>query len=328
MDRDELLTKILQENQERDIYGLLDSKLLLHGDVLETVVLDGNEYLLLLEYSHGSRDRYGYVLTKSDPSFVVTVHFDGCGKFHVIQQEDIEEGIVECDDGRRWEGMSCNNVVSGDRCPYGMCEYYDEEGTLSFVGVLTERSMCGYGVEYYGNGKLKSECVCIHGNRFGLAKEYDRNGAYVHHTLYIMNKAYFFLDGADGWSSRRLVNDPSFTTLADSLDFISSVNNEEGLFLSLFPFIEHASITDTPNSCFVYVEIAYMPRLIDVSFGEYSFCLDDPSMHLFSNGELYRNTYASLLIHDCRSLESVSFGVYAFSSFFYINFSSMCVIVC
>lgn len=173
MDGNEILARVLRKNQERNIYGLLDRSLKLCGDVLETVVLDGYEYLLLLHYTEGRRTGIGYVLRKSDSSFVVTIQFDEREVYRVIQRENVEEGILECDDGRRWEGTSCSGVVSGSRCPYGECKYYDEEGTLSFVGVLTEQSMSGYGVEYYESGKPKCECVCIRGKRFGVAKEYD-----------------------------------------------------------------------------------------------------------------------------------------------------------
>ena len=162
MDGNEILARVLRKNQERNIYGLLDRSLKLRGDVLETVVLDGYEYLLLLQYTEGRRTGIGYVLRKSDSSFVVTLQFDEREVYRMIQRENVEEGILECDDGRRWEGTSCSGVVSGSRCPYGECKYYDEEGTLSFVGVLTEQSMSGYGVEYYENGKPKCECVCIH----------------------------------------------------------------------------------------------------------------------------------------------------------------------
>ena len=66
MDGNEILARVLRKNQERNIYGLLDRSLKLRGDVLETVVLDGYEYLLLLQYTEGRRTGIGYVLRKSD----------------------------------------------------------------------------------------------------------------------------------------------------------------------------------------------------------------------------------------------------------------------
>lgn len=58
MDGNEILARVLRKNQERNIYGLLDRSLKLCGDVLETVVLDGYEYLLLLHYTEGRRTRH------------------------------------------------------------------------------------------------------------------------------------------------------------------------------------------------------------------------------------------------------------------------------
>lgn len=323
MDGNEILARVLRKNQERNIYGLLDRSLKLCGDVLETVVLDGYEYLLLLHYTEGRRTGIGYVLRKSDSSFVVTIQFDEREVYRVIQRENVEEGILECDDGRRWEGTSCSGVVSGSRCPYGECKYYDEEGTLSFVGVLTEQSMSGYGVEYYESGKPKCECVCIRGKRFGVAKEYDRNGSFIHYTQFVDNRAFFFMDAADGWSSQRLVADPSFTSLSDSVSFVSSMSPMDSLILSAFSFIEHISVTGMNNVTCSHVEIASLPRLVDVSFGDYSFSLGE-GVHPYSP-EIVKSIQDAnriLLIHDCHCLEFVSFGVYAFSSFMRLSLSS------
>ncbi|KAK8817837.1 hypothetical protein WA577_003878, partial [Blastocystis sp. JDR] len=98
----------------------------------------------------------------------------------------------------------------------------------------------------------------------------------------------------------------------------------DSLILSAFSFLEHIAITEMNNATCSHVEIASLPRLVDVSFGDYSFSLGE-GVQPYSP-EIVKSIHDAnriLLIHDCHCLEFVSFGVYAFSSFMRLSLSNL-----
>ena len=310
------LADVVQERRDRQVFGVLNGRAQLEGDVLEVVTHNGEEYALLLQYKDGKRTSVGYVLRLGDAPLLQTLRFDEEGGFTVIEREDVQRGILDCDDGRRWEGMLCRALDSDDLCPYGEVKYFDEDGVLVFQGTVAERDMCGYGVEYDQNGRKRSECACIHGKRYGVAVEYDRNGSFSHRTVYVANQAYYDPDLADRGDGAQQAEEESPSTLTTHFSFLQNSGSIPSIDFSVFSQLRHLNLCSITLADCVNVDIADLSRLETITVSDNAFCLGpDLYPYMPQCSQQIRERSAILSIRSCPLLCSVSIGAGSFSSF-------------
>ena len=310
------VAEVVQGRKGRQIFGLLNRRAQLEGDVLEVVSHNGEEYSLLLHYKDGKRMGVGYVLRLGDTPLLQTLRFDEGGGCTVVEREGLQRGILDCDDGRRWEGMLCRELESDDLCPYGEVKYFDEDGVLMFEGMVAERDMCGYGVEYDRNGKRRGECACIHGKRYGIAVEYDRNGSLSHRTLYVANQPYCDPDEGDREEVAPRVEDESPSTLASTVSFLQDGDNVHSIDFSVFLRLRHLDMCGLTLAACASVDISNLWNLETITVGDNAFCLG-PNLYPFDadGSKQIRERRATLSIRSCPLLYSVVIGAGSFSSF-------------
>ena len=83
--------------------------------------------------------------------------------------ESLKEGIVDLDNGARFEGK----ILEESGIPFGFGEIYDEDGILIYKGIIINWQRFGYGVSYHDNGGIEYEGYWCDNNRLCMIDMVD-----------------------------------------------------------------------------------------------------------------------------------------------------------
>ena len=216
----------------------------------------------------------------------------------------VEEGIVELENGSRFEGLVLKEGKMG--IPFGYGEMYNDDGLLLYKGIMINWKRFGYGTSYHDNGLKEYEGYWCDDNRFGSGKVYDRYGKLVKECEWYngieSDTNEYCGDGSKpiniGLQHLKLTDDCALTDWD----------------VSWFHNLESIEIGNDSFASELTFKIDGLGRLKTIKIGKNSF-----TQIKNSDWERGKNksfvTSKSFYILNCESLESIEIGEYSFSDF-------------
>lgn len=130
----------------------------------------------ICRYLNGIKDGEAYSFFEKSGKLLSTILFKN-GK--MLEQHDWRDipthlGVVDFDDGSRWEGEVCGNCTSGRGC------FFSPENLLIYEGMSVNNKREGKGISYYescdNNAGIQYEGDWICDSYSGMGKLYDMKG--------------------------------------------------------------------------------------------------------------------------------------------------------
>ena len=204
------------------------------------------------------------------------------------------------DEGNRWEGIAL------DRKPCGYGEYYNSEGILTYKGfMIDDKCMC-CGILYFEDiGTVSYVGTFYKGQRWGKGIQYDRQGHIVYNGIWIADKQappILYVKRSNQLSSVH-------TQLERiTIDIIHGDVKPTCIISSYFGHLEYLTFGSSSLLSVTDLQIDNLASLKSLKFGENSFNSWSLS---YSNGTSNRSDESGnrrLWIHHCPKLQSITFG--------------------
>lgn len=149
-----------------------------------------NPICIICPFLNGIKEGYSYTFLEENGKLMNYSLFENG---HVTKQVDLlteklTTGIVDFDDGSRWEGEICNSRSSGFGCFYSPSNY------LIYKGMSVDNKREGYGTSYYEIVDENNEpVICYEGEwtcdcYSGHGRLYDRKGRFLTEVDYLNGK--------------------------------------------------------------------------------------------------------------------------------------------
>ena len=206
----------------------------------------------------------------------------------------VEEGISDLDYGSRFEG----SILIEKGIPFGFGEMYDDNGILTYRGIMINWKRFGYGISYHSNGRAKYEGYWCDDRRYGIGTEYNRRE-------HIVN----FCEWYDGFEIESDYEGDGMRPLNIGIKHMKLCDNcvLSMWDISLFYNLESIEIGDSCYESVQTFKIDGLNRLKSLTIGKNSFTQE-------KNG--YRNNKSkSFHILNCDALEQIEMGQYSMSDF-------------
>ena len=268
-------------------------------------IILSNRECIVFKLNTGVFFNQGFVVNDQKVLKVLGNHQIGGISYSEEQSTRVVEGIVDLDNGSRFEGSVLTEKEGKIGIPFGYGEMYDDNGLLIYKGIVINWNRFGYGTSYYDNGCVEYEGYWCDDIQFGIGKLYDRSGKFVNEY----NRFYDYVVDIDRYEG-------------DGIGLIHigikhmKLNNRCLLAdwnVSCFSDLESIEIGD---DCFERVrtfKIDGLNRLKTVKIGKDSFTQAKSTDRW--NEEMAGIESKSFHIVNCESLESIQIGEYSFSDF-------------
>ena len=217
----------------------------------------------------------------------------------------VEEGISDLDYGSRFEG----SILIEKGIPFGFGEMYDDNGILTYRGIMINWKRFGYGISYHSNGRAKYEGYWCDDRRYGIGTEYNRRE-------HIVN----FCEWYDGFEIESDYEGDGMRPLNIGIKHMKLCDNcvLSMWDISLFYNLESIEIGDSCYESVQTFKIDGLNRLKSLKIGKNSFTQLNETFwntNWDSAFNLADNEKKSFHILNCDSLESIEIGEYSFSDF-------------
>lgn len=253
-----------------------------------------NEECIVLNFDNGVFLNQGLVLNQERILKVIGNHQN---KYNANNMELTEKGIVDLDDGSRFEGSVLNRGKIG--IPFGFGEMYDKEGTLLYKGIVINWKRFGYGVSYHSNRLVEYEGYWCNDYPCGFGKYFNRRGKSMEEPT-IDNNMKINADDYKGDGSK-----PINVTIKHLKLSNNCVLREWNV--SWFYNLESIEIGDECFNSVITFIIDGLCQLRTIKIGKNSF-----TKAINGHGN---EASKSFHITNCESLESIEIGEYSFSDF-------------
>ena len=282
---------IIEHNADRcffqNIEGRLNDEMKLDGWV---ILISSRKEYIALKFNNGVYTNERCVI--ADQKIIEWSSQYRFDNYYSI--ESLKEGIVDLDNGARFEGK----ILEESGIPFGFGEIYDEDGILIYKGIIINWQRFGYGVSYHDNGEIEYEGYWCDNNRCGKGIVYDRHGRFIKECNWY-NGIGSDVDNYEGNGSNLSI-EIKHLKLNDNC-ILKDWN------VSLFENLESIEIG---NDCFESVKIFKIEGLNELKslkIGENSFT---EKKNCFG-----KNESKSFHILNCKLLKSIEIGRYSFSDF-------------
>ena len=257
-----------------------------------------NRVCLIMKIKNGVFLNEGYVL--NDETILKVFGNVKIGDISYNEESIVEEGIVDLDNGTRFEGRLLIEGKMG--IPFGFGEMYDDDGKMIYKGIMINWKRFGYGVSYHDNGEKEYEGYWFDDNRFGNGKVFDRLGKLVKECVWYNGSE---SDNYEGDGSKPMNIGIKHLKLSNNCIL---KDWDASLLLNL-------ESIEIGNNCFRSVQtfkIDGLNQLKSLKIGKNSFGIYETSM---SHAERMMNIKKSFHLLNCSSLRSIEIGEQSFCDF-------------
>ena len=278
----------------QNIQGYLNDKMKADGWISLTL---SNRIYIAKRFSNGEFTNEGYVVNDEN---VLTLLGNGqIGNVSYNEQSIIVNGIVNLDNGARFEGLVLTVRNGKKGIPFGYGEMYDDNGKLIYKGIMINWKRFGYGTSYSENGLVEYEGYWCDNNRCGRGKKYYRQGKLVKECEWY-NGNEIDIDKYEG-NGRKPIN--------IGIKHLKLRNHcmLKEWDISWFLNLESINIGD---DCFGSVKTFYingLDRLKTIKIGRNSFTQKKNSAR--------KNKSKSFHLLNCKSLKFIQIDRYSFSDY-------------
>ena len=275
----------------QNVHGYLGKEMKVDGWI--SLKLSNREFVVL-QFNNGVFMNQGFVVNDQKVLKVFGNHQIGDISYDE-EQSIVEEGIIDLDQGSRFEGLILKDEKEGKKgIPFGYGEMYDDDGLLLYKGIMINWKRFGYGTSRFGKGIL-----------------YDRSGKLVYGSNWV-NGIETDID-YEGDGSEPMNIGMKHLKLTDNCLL---VDWDVSWLLNL----ESIEIGDY---CFKSVQtfkIDGLNRLKTLKIGNNSFSQVKQSWFNFYNNHdkwnaMFNKQSKSFHILNCESLESIQIGEWSFSDY-------------
>ena len=280
----------------QNIQGYLNEEMKVDGWITLTM---GSKIYIAKRFNHGVFMNEGFVVNDQKVLTVLGNHLIGDILYNE-EQSIVEKGIVNLDNGIRFDGLVLKEKEGKIGIPFGYGEMYDDNGLLLYKGIMIDWVRFGYGTSYHDNGLIEYEGYWCDDNCCGSGKVYDRSGKLVNECEWYNGFACDTEIEVDEDGSEPMYIGIKHLRLVDKC-FLADWDAS---------WLLNLESLEIGNECFGSVKtfkIDKLNRLKTIKIGKNSFTQKKNSAR--------NDESKSFHILNCKSLESIQIGRYSFSDY-------------